>query len=420
MANIDTTSIINRVKAIVTSPKTTWPVIEAESDDVGSIYRKYLIVLAAIAPIAMFIGMSILGMSVMGVTVRTGFFSGIVQAVVTYALTLVMFYVIALIVDALAPKFGGQKNLNNAFKLVAYGSTASMVAGVLYLFPALSLLVMLASLYSLYTIYIGLPVLMKNPPEKSLAYTAVLIVCGLLVGILFMILSSCFAPSMPKMGSADGGSISIKTPQGEVTIDAKKMDEVGKKIEAAAKKMEEASKQAGDASKAGNPAEASKAIAGALGALAGMAGGREPASASSLKDMLPEALGDLKREGFETKDTSAMGIKGSMAEAIYKNGDRRVEIRLTDTGGLAGLLGLASWINVTGEKDNSSESEKVYKQGSRTIREHLNKGNKSVEYSMVLGNGVMVDVEGEGIDLSAAKKIAEAMPIAKLEALGAK
>ncbi len=429
--------IVDRVKAIILSPKTEWPVIEAESQDVASIYKNYLIYLAAIGPVALFVSMSVFGMSFGGITVRTGFFSGLMQAVVTFALTLAMFYVIALIVDALAPKFGGQKNMNNAFKLVAYGSTASLVAAVLYLFPMLSILVLLASFYALYTIYVGLPVMMKNPPEKTLPYMAVLVVCGFVAGLLMAMLSSCFGgPSgrMDKSGDAGGGTISIKTPGGEITIDSKKIQEATKKLEAAGKKMEAATRstddaKSGDASKMAdgskaakpaNPAEAGKAVAEALGALAGLAGGREPVSAAMLKEMLPETLGDLKRESFETKDGSAMGIKGSMAEAVYKAGERRVEIKIADTGGLAGLMSLAGWVNVTGEKDNSSMTEKVYKQGNRTVREQVNKGSNDVEYSLVLANGVMVEVEGAGMNLAAARKIAESLPLAKLEAIGAK
>lgn len=418
--------IVDRVKAIITSPKTEWPVIEAESQDIGSIYKNYLIYLAAIGPVALFVSMSIFGMSFGGVTIRTGFFSGLVQAVVTFVLTLVMFYVIALIIDALAPKFGGQKNINNAFKLVAYGSTASLVAAALYLFPMLSMLVLLASFYALYTMYLGLPVMMKNPPGKTLPYMAVIIVCGFFAGLLMAFLSSCFGGPAEKMGKLGGagnaGTISIKTPGGEVTIDSKKIQEATRKLEEAGKKME-AAIPSGDAAKAGkpaNPADAGKAVAEALGALAGLAGGREPVSASMLKEMLPESLGEMKRESYETKDGSAMGIKGSMAEAVYKAGERRVEIKIADTGGFAGLMALAGWANVTGEKDNNNETEKIYKQGNRTVREHLNKGSNDVEYSLILANGVMVEVEGAGMNVAAARKIAESLPLAKLEAIGAK
>jgi uncharacterized protein YqgC (DUF456 family) len=65
--------------------------------------------------------------------------------VVSYVLGLVVAFVMALIVDALAPSFGGTKNQVAALKVVAYGATASYVAGILSLLPALAILGILAA-----------------------------------------------------------------------------------------------------------------------------------------------------------------------------------------------------------------------------------------------------------------------------------
>ena len=95
-----------------------------------------------------------------------------------------MVYVLALIADALAPTFGGQKDLMSALKLVAYGSTAGMVGGIFSIIPGLSVLGLLALLYSIYLLFLGIPVMMKSPQEKALPYTAVLLVCGLVAGAI--------------------------------------------------------------------------------------------------------------------------------------------------------------------------------------------------------------------------------------------
>src|SRR5690606_239706 len=98
---------------------------------------------------------------------RTPFWSGLANMVVQFALSLVMVYALALIANALAPTFKGEKNLLNAFKLIAYGATAGMVGGIFSLLPALSMLGVVAGLYSIYLIYTGIPVLMKAPQEKA-------------------------------------------------------------------------------------------------------------------------------------------------------------------------------------------------------------------------------------------------------------
>jgi hypothetical protein len=156
-------NVIQRVKDILLAPKLTWPAIEAEASDTASLYKNYIMILAAIPALAGFIGMTLIGASVFGISIKVPFMTGLMQLVVSYILSLVMVYIIALIVDALAPTFGGQKNPMNALKLVAYGSTAGMVGGIFGLIPMLSMLGLLAALYSIYLIYTGLPTLMKCP-----------------------------------------------------------------------------------------------------------------------------------------------------------------------------------------------------------------------------------------------------------------
>lgn len=57
-----------------------------------------------------------------------------------------------------------------ALKVAVYSSTAALLAGAFALIPALSFLG-LVGLYSVYLLYLGLPVLMKVDPGKSLNYT---------------------------------------------------------------------------------------------------------------------------------------------------------------------------------------------------------------------------------------------------------
>jgi len=176
--------IVQRVKDILLIPKQTWPVIETETTDTATLYTQYLMILAAIPAVAAFIGMSLIGVNVLGVSIRTPLVGGIVGMVVSYALSLAMIYVLALIADALAPTFGGQKNPIQALKLVAYGSTAGMVGGIFSIIPTLAVLGVLTSLYSVYLFFIGIPVMMKAPQEKALPYTAALLVCGIVASII--------------------------------------------------------------------------------------------------------------------------------------------------------------------------------------------------------------------------------------------
>jgi hypothetical protein len=172
--------LVSRVKGILLTPKTEWGVIDTEPTTVGSLYTGYIAPLAAIPAVAWFVGFSLIGGSLLGVTFRWPISIGLEQAVARYVLALIGVYVLALIIDALAPSFGGQKNQIQALKVAAYCSTASWVAGIFLVLPALSILAILG-LYSLYLLYLGLPVLMKSPNDKAVGYTVVVIICAIVL-----------------------------------------------------------------------------------------------------------------------------------------------------------------------------------------------------------------------------------------------
>jgi hypothetical protein len=152
-------------------------------------------ILAAIPAVCGFIGLTLIGVGGMGVTYRMPILSGVVQMIVSYLLTLAMVFVLALIVNGLAPTFGGTKDSVRALKLVAYGTTASFLGGVFNLIPMLALLGVLASLYSIYLIYTGIAVMMRCPPEKAGVYTAVVIVCGIVASIVIVGVASLVTPA---------------------------------------------------------------------------------------------------------------------------------------------------------------------------------------------------------------------------------
>ena len=128
--------LVQRVKSILLQPKDTWVTIEAESADMAGLYTRYFMLLAAIPAVCGFIGMSIIGMGAFGVSIRVPFLSGLASMVVSYVLSLVGVFVLALIVNALAPTFGGQKDQIQALKLAVYASTAALVGGIFSLGPA--------------------------------------------------------------------------------------------------------------------------------------------------------------------------------------------------------------------------------------------------------------------------------------------
>jgi len=189
---------VEHAREILFHPKQQWLVIEKEPTSVGDLYRKYIAPLAAIGPLATIIGWSVFGIGVpFAGRYRMPFGTALASGVVRYVLALIGVFVLALIIDALAPTFSGQKSRMQALKVAAYASTAAWCAGIFALVPPLAFLGVLG-LYSLYLLYSGLPVLMKVPQAKAVGYTLVVVVCAIVLFVLIGWVSAFFvtAPMM--------------------------------------------------------------------------------------------------------------------------------------------------------------------------------------------------------------------------------
>ncbi|HEY9027690.1 MAG TPA: Yip1 family protein [Burkholderiaceae bacterium] len=401
-------NVIERAKAMLLQPAQTWPVIEAEPATVGSIYRDWLIIMAAIPAVCGFIGFTFIG---------TFFFRGAIVAglgvlVASYVGSLIGAFVMMLIVDALAPTFGGTKNQVSAMKLVAYSLTASFVGGVFSLLPFLgSPLRLLAACYGIYLFYLGVPGLMKVTQEKAAGFTAAVVVIAIVVGIVIGSLFAAFGGmGMMFAGRSSSPSFSVSTPNGDITVDTAALEAAGKRMEAARARAEAAQK-------AGDTASAGAAIGDMMGALTGAGG--TPIAPADLKAQLPETLGALKRESFETTGGNAIGIASSVAKATYTGGDnQRAELSITDLGGgLGGLASVAAWANITVDKETPDGIEKTYKDGGRTIHEQYRKDGSHAEYTVILKNGVIVETSGERIDGATLKSMAAAVNLDAIEAM---
>ncbi len=158
-----------RLQGILLDPKREWPRIAAEPATLPGLYSGWIMVLAAIGPLVLLAGS--------GIAVRV--------AVLFYVNALVGAAVIALVIDLIAPSFGGTKDYVAALKLTAYSSTAMWVAQITLLVPAAGALVVLAAtIYTLYTLFLGAPVLGKCAPDKALAFTVVVLLCAMVLGYL--------------------------------------------------------------------------------------------------------------------------------------------------------------------------------------------------------------------------------------------
>ncbi len=176
--------MVARIVALLTHPKDEWTRIAAEPMTTAGIMTRWVVPLALIRPVAELIGSLSTGVSIQGIPIAppTGFLAA--TFAMDWALAVLGIYVLARVIDALAPGFGGQRDAVAALKVAAFGSVAGFLAGICLIHPMLSLLG-LAGLYTFYIIHEGLPVLMKSEHDRTLVY----MVAVFLVAIVLLVVA---------------------------------------------------------------------------------------------------------------------------------------------------------------------------------------------------------------------------------------
>src|SRR5262245_251471 len=181
-----TPRLVGRVVSILRSPRAEGAVIADEPATPMEIYTGYAAPLAAIGALALVVAQVAYGLQfpLIGV-VKADVVTGLAAGLLMFAAALVNLFVLAWIIDGLAPRFGGQADPLQALKVAAYSYTPIWLAGLIYLVPALSVLWGVAAIYALYLAYIGLPVVMKCRPDRAASYALIAGAASFMVFAIF-------------------------------------------------------------------------------------------------------------------------------------------------------------------------------------------------------------------------------------------
>jgi len=392
--------LVARAKAILLQPKATWEIIDHEPATVPGLYKGYIMPLAAIPAVCSALGGVLFGYGGWGLHYKVGLVPALVGGVFSYVMGLVGVYVMALIIDALAPNFGGTKNQIQAFKVVAYSYTAAWVAGVLTLLPALGLLAALGGLYSLYLLYTGLPRLMKAPEDKAVAYTAVSIVVAVVVYLVIAAVVGALAGAVT-MATGGLGAVGPFGDRGHVSgtvslpgggsMDLGKLEAASKQMEAAAKQMESGTGANGQAI--------------------------TPTDPEVLKAYLPAGIAGFARGEVSAASGGVGGMTGSNVEAQYARGDSRLTLTITDLGAAGAFGAMANAFNVRSSKETGDSYEKMGKVDGRMTQESYDKSARHGEYSVLAGDRFMIQAQGDNVSMDELKAAVAAVNPGRMERL---
>ena len=377
-------SLLQRVKAILLQPRAEWPVIESEATGIASIYKSYILPLAAIGPVAGFIHAVVFGNSFFGITHRPSFLSALSTAVVSYIFTLIGVFLMALVIDFLAPRFGGTANRTNAFKLAAYSATAAWVAGAFQLIPGLGMLTLLG-LYGLYLLYVGIPVMMKAPEDKAVIYTVAILAVGFVAGMIFSVILAPLMLMTSSVPDASDGNLSgsFNVP-GVGSLDLGKLEEAGEKMAAANERA-----QSGQAT---------------------------TLPSKRLAAMLPASLpGGMAQTRSHSSGTSVGGVGASSASASYGDDEKSIDLTITDLGIAGSLATLGNAMNMESESQNGSVIEKMGKIDGRLTTIRYDSASKDGRYGMIVGDRFNVQADGYANSIADLRAVLDQIDLDTLE-----
>ncbi|MGY4398746.1 hypothetical protein ACVWZA_003956 [Sphingomonas sp. UYAg733] len=381
-----TAGMVERVKRLLLTPAAEWTRIDSDPMTVKGIFMSWVVPLAAIGPVAGLIGQQVFGFF----GYRPPITFSLSMAVFSYVMTLIGTYVLSLIINALAPSFGATKNPVSAMKVAAFGATAGWLAGIFQILPAISFLGILG-LYSLYLLWLGLPMLMKAPADKAVGYTIVTIVVAaivfIVIGAVAGAVTAQFArPMFSASAGTAGGTVDVP---GMGKVDLGKIEEAGKKMEAATARM-----QANAAS-----------------------GKTDAVPAAALQAMLPTSIAGFARGDTESTSGGAGGIGASTAQGKYSAGDQHFTLSVADMSALGALATLGGALNVQSNKQTSTGYEKTEMVGGAMVTEEWNSSEKRGKYETMAASRFLISAEGSVADIATLKQAVAAVDAGKLAAL---
>jgi hypothetical protein len=408
-------------------PNAEWPVVAAEPATPASIFTGYVVPLGAIAPIASFIGFSVVGVGIPFVgTYRVGFVAGLTNALISYAFALLGVVVLAAIVNVLAPSFGAQKSWPGALKVSAYSLTPSFLAGIFLIFPPLGILGILAGLYAIVLIFLGLPIVMGAPKEKAQIYGVSVIGCAIVLGAVFGAVSAAVRvgsyAAVGAFGDASPGSADTAAQAVAASILGSALGGSAANREAAQREVgavASAAAQADAANKTGDPAAQAAAGIGVLKAL--VTGGKSVAVVprAELQTLLPSQFGDMQRADAQSESGTFAGIKGSKALVRFQGAGSAVQIEVSDFGNVGGIAALADAAANLAESEDNEGYEKTVDVAGQKVHESWKNATKHSELLSLVDSRFAVAVTGDGVDMDAALKALQTIDLGKLRSMAA-
>ncbi len=175
--------VIKHILGLFTHPKDEWVSIRDEQCSIAGCFASHTLFLAAIPAISGFIGTTQIGWQIgVGPPSRLTTDSALYIAVLYYLAMLVAVATIGALIHWMGKTYDAEQPLSRTIILASYTATPLFLIGLFQLYPILWLNMILglpALAYTVYLLYIGLPIMMDISSEQGFLFSSAVLAVGL-------------------------------------------------------------------------------------------------------------------------------------------------------------------------------------------------------------------------------------------------
>jgi hypothetical protein len=147
-------------------------------------------------------------------------------------------------------------------------------------------------------------------------------------------------------------------------------------------------------------------------------GTRPTLSPRQIEAVLPASLGGLARQPADTFGDDTLGALSVSVSVRYGSDERRrIDMSVSDSGGLSPWAALADWQRAAQVAARAGRRETVRLEGARVVREVAETADTPAQVNVVLANGIVVEVIGDGLTLVELLQATSDLDLPALEAL---
>jgi len=185
--------ILNHIWGLYAHPRDEWQTIEKRHESLMYSLMHILIV-ALIPAICGYYAAAHIGWTIgVGDPIKISQGSAQLMAIAMYFALVLGVFSLAYLIQWMAKTFDSKPSFVQSLELAAYTATPMLMVGIAALFPVLwfvTLAGLVATSYSVYLLYSGVPIMMNIPEEKGFIYSSSVVTCGLVLLVAIMAFSA--------------------------------------------------------------------------------------------------------------------------------------------------------------------------------------------------------------------------------------